>query len=36
MEDAISWLDDSEKEILANLLRKLGHAAEDRSAGEKN
>src|SRR5580704_17800384 len=36
MEDAISLLDDSEKEILANLLRKLGHAADDRTTGEKN
>lgn len=36
LEDAISRLDDSEKEILANLGRKLGHAADDRPAGEKD
>jgi large conductance mechanosensitive channel len=36
MQDVISDLDDSEKEILANLLRKLGHTPEDRAAGEKN
>src|SRR5690348_9845479 len=36
VEDAISRLDDSEKEMLANLLRKLGHGAEDRAAGKKN
>jgi hypothetical protein len=35
MEDVISSLDDSEKEILANLVRKLGHTAEDRAVGEK-
>jgi large conductance mechanosensitive channel protein len=35
MEDVISGLDDSEKEILANLVRKLGHTAEDRAVGEK-
>jgi len=36
MEDVISRLDDSEKEILANVLRKLGHATEDKPAGEKS
>jgi large conductance mechanosensitive channel protein len=36
VEDALSRLDDSEKEILANLLRKLGGAPEDRAAGGKN
>jgi len=35
VEDVISGLDNSEKEILASLLRKLGHAADDRAAGEK-
>jgi hypothetical protein len=31
-----SRLDDSEKEILANLLRKLGNRAEDQPDGEKD
>jgi large conductance mechanosensitive channel len=35
MEDVISSLDDSEKQILANLVRKLGNTAEDRAIGEK-
>jgi large conductance mechanosensitive channel len=30
MEDALSCLDDSEKETLTNLLRKVNHAAENR------
>lgn len=30
MEDALSSLDDSEKETLKNLLRKVSHAAENR------
>jgi large conductance mechanosensitive channel len=39
MEDALSCLDDSEKETLRNLLRKVSHAAEtratiDRSSGQ--
>jgi large-conductance mechanosensitive channel len=33
MEDAFSYLDDSEKEVLGKLLRKVGHAAEDRTTG---
>jgi large conductance mechanosensitive channel len=36
VEDAISRLDVSEKQILANLLRRLGEAPEDRAGGEKN
>jgi large conductance mechanosensitive channel len=31
MEDALSCLDDSEKETLRNLLRKVSHAAENRA-----
>ena len=31
LEDALSSLDDSEKETLRNLLRKVSHAAENRS-----
>jgi|SRR6185437_4310336 large conductance mechanosensitive channel len=31
MQDALSALDDSERETLANLLRKVGHAAEARA-----
>jgi DNA-binding MarR family transcriptional regulator len=31
MEGALSCLDDSEKEILRNLLRKVSHAAENRA-----
>jgi large conductance mechanosensitive channel len=30
MEEALSYLDDSEKETLRNLLRKVNHAAENR------
>jgi hypothetical protein len=30
MEDALSCLDDSEKEALKNLLQKVSHAAENR------
>ncbi len=33
VEDALSRLEHSEKEALANLLRKLGHGADARSAG---
>jgi large conductance mechanosensitive channel len=36
IEDALSRLDDSEKEILTGLLRKLGPAAERHPDGEKN
>lgn len=36
VEDAISQLDNSEKEVLANLFRKLGHTTEDSATGEKN
>jgi large conductance mechanosensitive channel len=32
IEDVIARLDDSEKEILANVLRKLGHVTEDRAS----
>jgi large conductance mechanosensitive channel len=35
VEDVISGLDNSEKEILASLLRKLGYTADDRADGEK-
>jgi len=31
MEEALSCLDDSEKEILRNLLRKVSHGAENRA-----
>jgi hypothetical protein len=31
MEEALSYLDDSEKEILRNLLRKVSHATENRA-----
>ncbi len=34
MEDALSSLDDSEKETLRNLLRKVSHTAENRATGQ--
>jgi len=36
MDDAISRLDDSEKVILRNLLRKLGHTSESPVGGQTN
>jgi large conductance mechanosensitive channel len=33
VEEALSGLDDSEKETLRNLLRKVSHAAENRGTG---
>jgi large conductance mechanosensitive channel len=36
LEDALSCLDHTEKEALANLLRKLDHAADARSAGKSS
>jgi large conductance mechanosensitive channel len=33
MEDALSSLDDSEKETLKNLLQKVSHAADNRAPG---
>ncbi|MFZ1917651.1 MAG: large conductance mechanosensitive channel protein MscL [Terriglobales bacterium] len=34
MEDALSGLDDSEKETLRSLLRKVSHGAENRPSGQ--
>jgi large conductance mechanosensitive channel len=36
IDHTMSCLDDSEKEILKNLLRKLGHTTEDPVGGETN
>ena len=36
MEDALSRLDDSEKETLRSLLRKLGYAAENQAIAESS
>ena len=36
LEDALSSLDDSEKETLRNLLRKVSHAAENRATVSNN
>ena len=36
MEDALSRLDDSEKETLKNLLRKLSYAAQNQTTAESS